>query len=152
MRTITRELRSYVIEKPWLALVLSFSLGMLVIMLFPDVNKPRSAVPGFKEGFLIVLATAKLIDPAGDLGLSGSRVQFARHGNDDARPCLISHPPLHFSANERNITLSGSMEDLESTVLSLTPEDLKHVDLAIPQDSSLSPCTSKVKIIYGQEG
>lgn len=154
MLSLAREFRSFINEKPWLAVATSFIIGVLLTLIFPGATKPRSSIPGFKEGFLVVLATAKLLDPAGDLGLSGSRVQFVRHGSDGetVRPCVIGHPPLLFSANERNVTLSGTLDDLEATVLSLTSEDLKRVDLTNPHDSSYSSCTNKVKIVYGQEG
>ena len=155
MRSVTHELRLSIEQHPWRTLVVSFCLGVLVTFLFPEgATKSRSAVPGFKEGFLLVLGTAKLLDPAGDLGLSGSRVQLVRHwsSGETMRPCVIPHPPLLFSANERNATLSGTFEDLESTILSLTPDDLKHVDLSVPQDPLVAPCTNKVKIVYGQEG
>lgn len=153
MRTLNIELRSFITEKPWLAVGISFVLGILITFVYPSTAKPRTSIPGFKEGFLVVIATAKLLDPAGDLGLSGSKVQFVRHGvvGESAIPCIIPHPPLLFSANERNVTLSGTLEDLESTVLSISTNDLKQVDLTNPHDSSYSPCTSKVKIVYGQE-
>lgn len=154
MQRLRREFESYVGSHPWLVSSASVLVGFVIALLLPTQQSPRSSIPGFKEGFLIVLSTAKLLDPAADLELRGGRVQFVHRGASGAAelPCRVEHPPLVFSANERNVTLSGSLEELEATILSITADDMKNIDLTRPQDPSVAPCRSKVKIIYGQEG
>lgn len=154
MQSLKRQTETYLASHPWQMLGMSFVLGILVVFLFPNAQAPRSAIPGFKEGFLIVLGTTKLLDPAGDLQLKGSKVQFVRRGMEgiETTPCRIVHPPLTFAANERNMSFTGSLEDLEATALAIAPDDLRHVDLAAVHDAEIAPCNGKVKIVYGQEG
>lgn len=152
MQRIKLQLESHMVKHPWFVTISSFAVGIIIALFVPTTNAPRSSIPGFKEGFLVILPTAKLADPPADLQLRGSRVQLIHHENDGSAPCRARHPPLVFAANERTMTLSGTLEEMEATILAIAPEDLKRVHLAHPADASLPPCNSKVKIIYGHEG
>jgi hypothetical protein len=152
MQRIKMQIESQIVKHPWFLLVSSFGLGLILALFVRQETSPRASIPGLKEGFLVVLSTANLTDPPANLQLRGSRVQLVHRDSDGSVPCRARHPPLVFAANERTMTLSGSLEDLEATILAIAPEDLKRVDLARQGDASLPPCSNKVKIIYGQEG
>lgn len=152
MQRLKHEIELKISNHPWWAIGLCSSVVFVIAMMLNGTSPaPRNAIPGFKEGFIIVLSTSRLLDPTGDLQLRGNRVQLL-HREPDSAPCRSRHPPLSFSANERTMTLAGSLEEIEATVLALTSEDLKHVAFALPGDTSVQPCTNSVKIVYGPEG
>jgi hypothetical protein len=153
VQQIKHAFEAKVSKHPWITIFLSAGTVLALTMMFDTNSRParRSAIPGFKEGFIVAMSTSRLVDPAGDLQLRGSRVQLIHRDSENTVPCKTRHPPLAFSANERTMTLSGSLEEIDATILALSSEDLKHVSLVLPSDTSILPCTNSVKVVYGSE-
>ena len=125
----------------------SFCMG-----LYPqNSDAPRTSIPGLKSGFMLVIPTESLSEPAKDLRLKGIRVQLLHRDDEGGAPCKAAHTPLAFTANERVSVLSGSLSDMESVIYAIEPHDLKNPSVADPKDFSIPPCLKQVKITYGDE-
>jgi len=124
--------------------------GYILGAAFSGPSPLRSQLPSFKEGFLLLVPLSRLTNPQRTLKLRGQRIQLLSRISDKESPCKAKHAPLIFAANESTAALSGSLQDMESFVMSIQLEDLKSLDFLPVGDYSVPPCSQTIKITYGE--
>jgi hypothetical protein len=132
----------------WRIIVISATVGMAFGSFLSPVGLRRSNIP-FKDGVLMTVSTQKLKDPLHDLSLRNHKVRLLKSQGPDDAPCVIRHPPLMMAASEHVVTLKGSFEDMEKTLVQLDESDLVRPDLVDESDHSIDYCNQQTRIIYG---
>ncbi|MCX6123532.1 MAG: hypothetical protein NTV34_02100 [Proteobacteria bacterium] len=151
MPSIVAKLTQYIAIYPLTSRGLAGSASFCMGLYLQNSDAPRTSIPGLKSGFMLIIPTESLSEPAKDLRLKGIRVQLIHRDDEGGAPCKGAHTPLAFTANERVSVLSGSLSDMESVIYAIQPHDLKNPSVADPKDFSIPPCQKKVKITYGDE-
>lgn len=149
---VVSELRAKVSRYPLCSIALTAVLGLIFGAAATTQNAaPRANIPGLKEGFMLVAPTSRLQDPASQLKLKGSKVVIVHRDDEASPPCKADHAPLQFFANEKLSILSGSFNDMEQLLETVSSADLKRLQFTEPADLSLPRCETKAKITYGEE-
>ena len=111
-------------------------------------SKPR--VSSAKQGFSITLPLTQLKRMTDAEVMRGKAVKILRITSQESDPCVIEHIPLTFSTHENFAIFSGPMESLESTVLAISPADLRSIQfIEAGATSGIRSCRQHPKVTYG---